>query len=410
MPDDNPLEAFRQVLAGATRAIAARAELELGFTADAPSAAGKSVKVPMPGRTLGRARGGRGARLRRRGGAAASGTTMRALHARGAPADEVARAVFDAAEQARVEALGARGMDGVRANLARAAEMRMRTDPIDPRPQPRRGAAGYRDRPDGARAADRRGAAARPRAAGLGLVAGLDRGERRRRSRRARPRCSTTRPPSPRWPPSCCATSSWSRASPTRRAEPGGRRGRGRRQAEGGEQGDEEERRTRAAAAARPRCASSRSEGGEEARARLVRGGDGRGRRRAWARKARRAMLRSGPNRPLSDLPPQFDYRIFTTRYDEVGRGRRAVRRGGTGAAARLSRPAAHPSAGRGHQARQPAAAAADGAAVALAGISTRRKGCSTPPGWRGWSSIPRTACPTRSSATPSSATRSSPC
>ena len=24
------------------------------------------------------------------------------------------------------------------------------------------------------------------------------------------------------------------------------------------------------------------------------------------------------PNRPLSDLPPQFDYRIFTTRYDEV--------------------------------------------------------------------------------------------
>src|SRR5688500_7002079 len=24
------------------------------------------------------------------------------------------------------------------------------------------------------------------------------------------------------------------------------------------------------------------------------------------------------PNRPLSDLPPSFDYRIFTTRFDEV--------------------------------------------------------------------------------------------
>jgi cobaltochelatase CobT len=53
-----------------------------------------------------------------------------ALHARGAPADDIARSVFDAAEQARVEALGARSMAGVKANLAQAAEMRMRTDPI----------------------------------------------------------------------------------------------------------------------------------------------------------------------------------------------------------------------------------------------------------------------------------------
>src|SRR5438045_4189271 len=52
------------------------------------------------------------------------------LHQRHAPGDEVARAVFDAAEQARVEALGARGMAGVRANLAQLAEMRLRTDPL----------------------------------------------------------------------------------------------------------------------------------------------------------------------------------------------------------------------------------------------------------------------------------------
>jgi cobaltochelatase CobT len=53
-----------------------------------------------------------------------------ALHLRGSPADEVARAVFNAAEQARVEALGSRSMSGIRANLERLTEMRMRTDPI----------------------------------------------------------------------------------------------------------------------------------------------------------------------------------------------------------------------------------------------------------------------------------------
>jgi cobaltochelatase CobT len=42
----------------------------------------------------------------------------------------VARAVFNAAEQARVEALGSRSMSGIRANLERLTEMRMRTDPI----------------------------------------------------------------------------------------------------------------------------------------------------------------------------------------------------------------------------------------------------------------------------------------
>ncbi|MFC7500355.1 cobaltochelatase subunit CobT [Enterovirga sp. GCM10030262] len=130
MPEPaNPLESFRQVLTGASRAIAREAELELGFTADAPAVSGKSVKVPMPGRTLPEREV-----AETRGFADAAALRMRhhdpALHARNAPADETARAVFAAAEQARVEALGARAMEGVRANLARATEMRMRTDPI----------------------------------------------------------------------------------------------------------------------------------------------------------------------------------------------------------------------------------------------------------------------------------------
>ncbi len=126
---DNPLEAFRQVLTGAARAIAREPEMELGFTAESPSASGKAVKVPMPGRTLPEREVAEA-----RGFADAAALKLRhhnvVLHARHTPADEIARAVFDAAEQARVEALGARSMAGVRANLARAIEMRMRTDPI----------------------------------------------------------------------------------------------------------------------------------------------------------------------------------------------------------------------------------------------------------------------------------------
>jgi cobaltochelatase CobT len=127
--DDNPIEAFRQVLTGASRAIAAEPEVELGFTADAPSVQGKSIKVPMPGRTLAEREVAEA-----RGYADAAALKLRhhdaTLHARGSPADEVARAVFSAAEQARVEALGARAMAGVRANLNSVTEMRMRTDPI----------------------------------------------------------------------------------------------------------------------------------------------------------------------------------------------------------------------------------------------------------------------------------------
>ncbi len=129
MAEPTPIEAFRQVLGGAARAIAREPELELGFTADAPGALGKSLKVPMPGRGLppeqvAEARG------------FADGFALRlrhhdvALHARRAPGEPVARAAFDAIEQARIEALGSRGMAGVGANLAQALAVRLRSDPL----------------------------------------------------------------------------------------------------------------------------------------------------------------------------------------------------------------------------------------------------------------------------------------
>jgi len=129
MAEDNPLESFRHALAGATRAIARDAEVELGFTSDVPAVSGKSVKAPMPGRSVGAREAAEA-----RGFADAAALRLRhhnpRLHARHAPADEVARAVFDAAEQARVEALGGRGMAGIRQNLAQLTEMRLRTDPL----------------------------------------------------------------------------------------------------------------------------------------------------------------------------------------------------------------------------------------------------------------------------------------
>src|SRR5436190_2656436 len=104
-------------------------EVELGFTSDVPGISGKSVKAPMPGRTIGAREAAEA-----RGFADAAALRLRhhneRMHARHAPGDEVARSVFDAVEQARVEALGARGMAGVRANLGHLAELRLRTDPL----------------------------------------------------------------------------------------------------------------------------------------------------------------------------------------------------------------------------------------------------------------------------------------
>ncbi len=129
MAETSPIEAFRQVLGGAARAIAREPELELAFTADAPSMLGKSIKVPMPSRNLpadqvAEARGvadGYALRLRHHNAT---------LHARRAPSEPVARAAFDAIEQARVEALGSRGMAGVTANLTQALSVRLRSDPL----------------------------------------------------------------------------------------------------------------------------------------------------------------------------------------------------------------------------------------------------------------------------------------
>jgi cobaltochelatase CobT len=126
---DSPLDRFRSVLSGAARAISHEQEVELAFTADAPSQSGKNMRVPMPARSLPPEQVAEA-----RGFADSFALRLRhhdaALHARGAPGEAVARAVFDAVETARVEALGSKGMAGVSANLGHALDLRMRSDPI----------------------------------------------------------------------------------------------------------------------------------------------------------------------------------------------------------------------------------------------------------------------------------------
>jgi len=124
-----PLDQFKAVLSGTARALAHDPDVDLSFTAETPVALGKSLRVPMPGRGLqpeqvAEARGfadGMALRLRHHDPK---------IHAAHSPADAPAAACFDAIERARIEALGARAMAGVRTNLAQALEMRMRADPI----------------------------------------------------------------------------------------------------------------------------------------------------------------------------------------------------------------------------------------------------------------------------------------
>jgi cobaltochelatase CobT len=52
MADESPLDRFKNVLTGASRAIAHEPEVELAWTADAPVINGKNMRVPMPGRNL----------------------------------------------------------------------------------------------------------------------------------------------------------------------------------------------------------------------------------------------------------------------------------------------------------------------------------------------------------------------
>src|SRR6476620_11156647 len=123
------IDLFRRALAGAARAIAKDPELDVAFASEVATSPGKVARVPSPGPGLER-------KLVAEARGAADSAALRLryhdsrLHARVAPVDIEARGVFDALETARIEALGARAMGGVRDNLAHLTEARVRGDAI----------------------------------------------------------------------------------------------------------------------------------------------------------------------------------------------------------------------------------------------------------------------------------------
>jgi cobaltochelatase CobT len=127
--DESVLDKFKHALTGATRAIAHDHESEVAWTAEAPGIQGKSIRVPMPGRNLPRDQA-----MEARGAADSYALRLRhhnsAVHMRHMPAEPDARVAYDAIERVRYEAIGERDFAGIRDNLAAALEQRTATDPI----------------------------------------------------------------------------------------------------------------------------------------------------------------------------------------------------------------------------------------------------------------------------------------
>jgi cobaltochelatase CobT len=129
MADQTPLDLFRQALTGASRAMADEPEVEVAWSADIPSSAGKNFRVPLPGRDLPADQAAEA-----RGFADSFALKLKhhseAAHAAGAPPEPVARACYDAVEQVRYEALGSNNFTGIRENLDASLMVRMGADPI----------------------------------------------------------------------------------------------------------------------------------------------------------------------------------------------------------------------------------------------------------------------------------------
>src|SRR5437763_14134960 len=127
---ESPTEPFKRSVTGCLRAIARKPDLEVAFAAERPGFAGGKVRLPEPPRKLTT----REAAIVR--GHADSIALRLAchdpnVHRRLMPGGQQARAVFETVEQARVEAIGARRMEGVAKNLSAMLEDRFHRGKFD---------------------------------------------------------------------------------------------------------------------------------------------------------------------------------------------------------------------------------------------------------------------------------------
>jgi cobaltochelatase CobT len=126
-PKEAPQEPFKRAVAGCMRALARTPELEVTFAPEKPALIGSGAtakaRLPEPPRKL----SPRDTAIVR-GHADAMALRLAChdndVHRRLVPHGSAARSVFDAVEQARVEAIGARRMEGVASNLTAMLEDR----------------------------------------------------------------------------------------------------------------------------------------------------------------------------------------------------------------------------------------------------------------------------------------------
>ncbi|PQA86841.1 cobaltochelatase subunit CobT [Hyphococcus luteus] len=114
-------EAFKRALLQSTRALSAQRDVEVAFGGEHAAVQGKSARIPLPARVLDPASA---AIARGESDAAALRLAHHdsGAHARLSPKGAEARAVFNALENARCEAIGALHLKGVGDNLAASLE------------------------------------------------------------------------------------------------------------------------------------------------------------------------------------------------------------------------------------------------------------------------------------------------
>ena len=121
---ETPADIFKRALAHAARALAEQSELEVVFASDGPRLLNGVLTLPHPPRDPGAPESatlrGQADRLALR-----LANHDEGLHARLRPADTRAAEVFEAVEQARVEAVGSQSLAGVRANMNAALLTRL---------------------------------------------------------------------------------------------------------------------------------------------------------------------------------------------------------------------------------------------------------------------------------------------
>src|SRR5579863_516664 len=118
---ETPTEIFKRALANAARSLAEQPDLEVVFSGDGPSLTGHRAVLPHPPRELS---GPEASRIR----GLADQLALRvahhdgAVHARSKPQSLEGGQIYDALEQARIEAIGANALAGVRDNLTAVLE------------------------------------------------------------------------------------------------------------------------------------------------------------------------------------------------------------------------------------------------------------------------------------------------